>query len=96
MSPEADAGAVFANWPVDSVGVYDPAAFLATRQFSADRETEGLAPSPIFMWNREYREATADAVCIWSFEGLRREGPLVATGPLTLTRVSPLADIVLE
>ena len=70
VSPEADASAVFADWPVDSVGVYDPASFLATRQFSAEGETEGLVPSPIFMWNREYREASsvsripAGSVCI--------------------------------
>ena len=59
VSPEEDAGAVFANWPVDSVGVYDPAAFLATRQFDADGGTDGLVSSPILMWNREYREASS-------------------------------------
>jgi len=70
VSPEQDAGAVFSQWPVDSVGVYDPAAFLATRQFSADGGTEGLVSSPILMWNREYREASlvtripAGVVCL--------------------------------
>ena len=59
VSPERDAGEVFAQWPVDSVGVYDPAAFLATRQFTAEGGTEGLVSSPILMWNREYREASA-------------------------------------
>ena len=54
VSPEADATAVFGPWPVDSVGVYDPASFLATRQFSADGGSDGLVSSPIFMWNREY------------------------------------------
>ena len=39
---------------------------------------------------------TVSGQCAWTFAGLRREGPLVATGLLTLTRVSPLADIVLE
>ena len=52
VSPEADATAVFGPWPVDSVGVYDPASFLATRQFSADGGSDGLVSSPIFMWNR--------------------------------------------
>ena len=70
VSPEVDASEVFADWPVDSVGVYDPASFLATRQFSAAGETEGLVPAPIFMWNRDYREASsvsripAGSVCI--------------------------------
>ena len=50
VSPEAGPDAVFADWPVDSVGVYDPAAFLATRQFSANGGTEGLVSSPILMW----------------------------------------------
>lgn len=59
VSPEEDAGAVFADWPVDSVGVYDPAAFLATRQFDASGGTDGLVSSPILMWNREYREASS-------------------------------------
>ena len=59
VSPEADAGAIFADWPVDSVGVYDPAAFLATRQFDADGGTDGLVSSPILMWNRDYREASS-------------------------------------
>ena len=59
VSPEQDAGAVFSQWPVDSVGVYDPASFLATRQFSADGGTEGLVSSPILMWNRQYGEASS-------------------------------------
>ena len=39
---------------------------------------------------------TVSGQCYWTFSGLRREGSLVASGPLTLTRVSQLADIVLE
>ena len=34
--------------------------------------------------------------CWWTFEGLRREGKLVASGPLSLKRVSALSEIVLE
>ena len=34
--------------------------------------------------------------CWWSFSGLRREGNLVASGPLSLKRVSALSEIVLE
>lgn len=59
VSPEEGAEAVFSAWPVDSVGVYDPAGFLATRQFSRTGGTEGLVSSPILMWNRDYPEATA-------------------------------------
>ena len=33
VSPEGSAADIFASWPVDSVGVYDPASFLSTRQF---------------------------------------------------------------
>ena len=34
--------------------------------------------------------------CQWTFSGLRREGDLVASGPLSLKRVSALSEIVLE
>ena len=70
VSPEESPDALFANWPVDSVGVYDPAAFLATRQFSASEETQGLAASPIAMWRRDNPDASsvsripAGVVCI--------------------------------
>ena len=62
---------IFAGWPADSVGLYDPAAFLATRQFSASSENQGLAASPIAMWHREFPEASdaaslpANTVCIF-------------------------------
>ena len=39
---------------------------------------------------------TVSGTCSWSFSGLRREGSVVASGPMTLRRVSPLADLVLE
>ena len=70
VSPEVSPDALFSDWPVDSVGVYDPAAFLATRQFSASEETQGLAASPIAMWRRDNRDASsvtripAGVVCI--------------------------------
>ena len=59
VSPEGSAADIFASWPVDSVGVYDPASFLSTRQFSAEGGTGGLVSSPIFMWNRAHAVASA-------------------------------------
>ena len=62
---------IFARWPADSVGLYDPAAFLATRQFSASSENQGLGASPFAMWHRDYPEASdavslpANTVCIF-------------------------------
>ena len=70
VSPEASPDALFANWPVDSVGVYDPAAFLSTRQFSATTDTQGIGTSPIAMWRRGIPDASpvsripAGVVCI--------------------------------
>ena len=58
VSPEATADEVFAAWPVDSVGVYDPASFLATRQFSATADTFGLGAPPIAMWRRDVPDAS--------------------------------------
>ena len=34
--------------------------------------------------------------CWWRFSGLRRDSDLVASGPLSLKRVSALSEIVLE
>ena len=36
VSPQCTPNEVFASWPVASVGLYDPASFLSTRQFSSD------------------------------------------------------------
>ena len=44
-------------------------------------------------WNPE-RSVTG--TCEWSLSGLRHEGPVVVSGPMSLTRVSPKAEIVLE
>ena len=41
-------------------------------------------------------QETVIGTCTWSFSGLRHEGNLVASGIMTLRRVSQLADIVLE
>jgi hypothetical protein len=54
---------IFGSWPADSVGLYDPASFLATRQYNSSSETQGLGDSPIAMWHREFPEAS-DAVSL--------------------------------
>jgi len=52
VSPEAEPGDLFASWPVERVGWYDPAAFLATKQFSPDGTTEGTVGSGHLVWRR--------------------------------------------
>ena len=58
VSPEQTADALFAAWPVDHVGVYDPASFLATRQFSANWTSQGLPNEAMAAWYREAPEAS--------------------------------------
>ena len=50
VAPDAAADDLFADWPVDHVGLYDPASFLATRQFGADWDSEGLTGSSMALW----------------------------------------------
>ncbi|MBP5228462.1 MAG: hypothetical protein J6336_13865 [Kiritimatiellae bacterium] len=70
VSPLTGPDAVFAGWPVNSVGFYDPAAFLATRQFSQDWDSRGLSMNPIAKWHRDYPVASpvtfipAGTVCL--------------------------------
>jgi len=53
VAPNLAADALFRDWPVESVGVYDAAAFTRTRQFDAMGSTEGL-PSPVVRaWHRQ-------------------------------------------
>lgn len=71
VAPTNTLSEVFSAWPAESVGLYDPAAFLATRQFSASSDSQGLSASPIAMWHRDYPEASdamslpANTVCIF-------------------------------
>ena len=58
VSPSASLAEVFADWPVKSVGFYDPASFLATRQFSQDWDSQGVSMKPIATWHRDYPEAS--------------------------------------
>ena len=59
VSPTVPLGEVFADWPVKSVGFYDPASFLATRQFSQDWDSQGVSMKPIATWHRDYPEASS-------------------------------------
>ena len=70
VAPSAPLDDVFADWPVNSVGFYDPASFLATRQFSQTWDSQGLSMKPIAMWHRGIPEASqikyipAGTVCL--------------------------------
>ena len=58
VSPQHTPDEVFASWPVASVGLYDPASFLSTRQFSSDWSSQGLPVKSILMWQRDFPELT--------------------------------------
>ena len=70
VSPSAPLAEVFADWPVKSVGFYDPASFLATRQFSQTWDSQGVSMKPIATRHRDYPEASpveripAGTVCL--------------------------------
>lgn len=59
VAPDAAADDLFADWPVDHVGLYDPASFLATRQFGADWDSAGLTGSSMALWKRGFPEASS-------------------------------------
>ena len=59
VAPDATADDLFADWPVDHVGLYDPVSFLATRQFGADWDSEGLTGSSMALWKRGCPEASS-------------------------------------
>lgn len=56
VSPTGSLDSVFASWPTDSVGLYDPARLLETAQFSSESETQGLSAAPFATWRRSYPE----------------------------------------
>ncbi|NLN02065.1 MAG: hypothetical protein GX174_09215 [Lentisphaerae bacterium] len=53
ISPGLPADDLFADWPVESVGVYDAAAFARTRQFDATGSSEGLPSRAVGVWHRQ-------------------------------------------
>lgn len=58
VSPEQTADELFAYWPVSHVGLYDPASFLATRQFSSEWNSQGLPNEAMAVWYRDAPEAS--------------------------------------
>ena len=59
VSPEKTADELFASWPVDHVGLYDPASFLATRQFSSEWNSQGMPKESMAVWYRDAPEASS-------------------------------------
>jgi len=53
VSPSQEADALFRDWPVQSVGVYDAASFSRTKQFDATSSSEGLRSPAVRMWHRQ-------------------------------------------
>ena len=93
VAPTNTLSEIFAGWPTDSVGLYDPAMFLATRQYSPTSETQGMAVSPIAMWHRDYPEASeaqslpAGTVCIF-FNNNTNSSTLTVRGVPAAPRVT--------
>ena len=58
VAPLVSADELFRDWPVETVSLYDPAAFLDTRQFSAAESSEGLSRAAMRIWRRGNRGAS--------------------------------------
>ena len=52
VSPLVPLDEVFADWPVESVGFYDPVSFLATRQFDTGEAGDDPSSGPVAEWVR--------------------------------------------
>ena len=52
VTPDATADQIFAGWPVQSVGLYDAAAYTGPHQFAAGLNTEGVAGTGMLVWRR--------------------------------------------
>ena len=65
-----DVDTLFRDWPVEWVALYDPAAFLDTKQYSADGSGEGTIRAGYKMWRRGepglsgFRYVPADSVLV--------------------------------
>lgn len=53
IAPKQTAEALFEEWPVQSVGVYDAASFARTKQFDATSSSEGLPSPAVRLWQRQ-------------------------------------------
>ena len=52
VAPNKSADELFKDWPVDSVALYDPAAYLDTKQYSAEDSDEGTTRNVMRTWRR--------------------------------------------
>ena len=52
VAPNKSADELFKDWPVETVSLYDPAAYLDTKQYSAEDTTEGTARNVMRTWRR--------------------------------------------
>ncbi len=59
VGPDKTPDELFAFWPVNHVGLYDPASFLATRQFSAEWNSQGMSSGAMAVWYRGVPEASS-------------------------------------
>ena len=70
VSETNDVDTLFRDWPVEWVALYDPAAFLDTKQYSADGSGEGTIRAGYKMWRRGepglsgFRYVPADSVLV--------------------------------
>ena len=70
VADTTDVDVLFADWPVEWVALYDPAAFLETRQYSAESSTEGTSHAVYRMWRRSepglrgFARVPADSVLV--------------------------------
>ena len=53
VAPKVSADALFADWPVQYVSLYDAAAFLDTKQYSAEDSNEGTVRNVMRTWHRD-------------------------------------------
>ena len=88
VGPKEDADTLFRDWPVEWVALYDPAAYLNTRQYSGRSTGEGAVHPGYRMWRRNDPGASA-------FTGVPADSVLVCfatnvySGSLTGTPVAP-------
>ena len=70
VAPDETADEIFRTWPVEKVGVYDPAAFLTTKQYSQSGSTEGTTAIGFRMWYKggsglsQIKRIAANTVCV--------------------------------
>ena len=68
VAPTGTADQVFADWPADTVGMYDAWSFRRTEQWSATTSTEGARQPMVHLWHRgdpgasEFSKVLANAV----------------------------------